>query len=156
MNISLEDFNALSAEQSRREVKIATLKMELEAQEDRYKKQTAARLRLPHSRPRRKARPRPTGLRRRRKEKARSPKDPPRPKGTPPVREGPAGWGALVNPLSPSLPVREGRGERGESAFGAVMKKKGRRVMRGPFLRVCARVRVHYLLRFVVRMTRKV
>lgn len=41
MNISLEDFNALSAEQSRREVRIATLKMELQAQAAKFKEMTA-------------------------------------------------------------------------------------------------------------------
>jgi hypothetical protein len=41
MNISLEDFNALSAERSRREVKIATLKMELQTQAAKYNDLTA-------------------------------------------------------------------------------------------------------------------
>ena len=45
MNISLEDFNALSAEQSRREVRIATLEMELQAQAARYEEMTADLLR---------------------------------------------------------------------------------------------------------------
>lgn len=42
MNISIEDFNALSAEQSRREVKIATLEMELRAQAVRHQEETEA------------------------------------------------------------------------------------------------------------------
>ena len=41
MNISLEDFNALSAEQSRREVKIATLELELQTQAAKFKDATA-------------------------------------------------------------------------------------------------------------------
>lgn len=41
MNISLEDFNALSAEQSRREVKIATLEMELQTQAAKFQNTTA-------------------------------------------------------------------------------------------------------------------
>ncbi len=36
MEISFEEFNALSAEQSRRDVKIARLEMELQAQEERH------------------------------------------------------------------------------------------------------------------------
>lgn len=42
MNISIEDFNALSAEQSRREVRIATLEMELRAQAVKHQEETEA------------------------------------------------------------------------------------------------------------------
>ena len=45
MDISLEDFNALSAAQSRRDVEIATLKMELQTQADRHQNETADLLR---------------------------------------------------------------------------------------------------------------
>ena len=46
MNISVEDFNALSAEQSRREVRIATLEMELQAQAAKNKEMMAENLML--------------------------------------------------------------------------------------------------------------
>ena len=39
MEISIEDFNALSAEQSRRDVKIARLEMELRQREEQYAKE---------------------------------------------------------------------------------------------------------------------
>ena len=42
MEISLQDFNALSAEQSRREVRIAQLEMELRAQQEKYTKDITA------------------------------------------------------------------------------------------------------------------
>jgi len=45
MNISLEDFNALSAEQSRRDVKIATLEMELQAQAVKHEDEISELLR---------------------------------------------------------------------------------------------------------------
>ena len=44
MNISLEDFNALSAERSQREVKIATLEFKLQALEIKHKEEMATLL----------------------------------------------------------------------------------------------------------------
>ena len=42
MEISLQDFNALSAEQSRREVRIAQLEMELQVQKEKYTQEITA------------------------------------------------------------------------------------------------------------------